>query len=586
MSQSSPAYYLGLNLGFDGSAAIVSEGRVLAFNEEERFRRIKHAPGMYPIRAIRACLAQVGISWDDLTEISIGWNLEAYTDGRMRDFYFSVREAFDIDPQTVAWQDRNLRNRDLDVYTRMHERELLRGMGVESIPPVRGYPHHYTHAFQAYMQSGMDEAVCISVDGSGDQHCTVLWECRGDTLTPLREFTIPNSLGWFYAAITEYLGFAAYDGEYKVMGLAAYGEADPDIQQRLEQVIRPDADGIGYLVDPAYIHYGAHTYSDRYTDALIDLLGRPPRQEDTPVTAWHKNLAFEAQALLERTVERMIVWAVEETGIRTVCVGGGVGLNIKMNSRLLELPGVDDVFTHPLCGDLGGAAGAALLACFEQTGVRPEHLQTLALGVEFSDEAIEQVLRTAKVPYRRSPDIAVDVADELQAGRIVGWFQGRMEAGPRALGQRSILANPTSLKYRDDVNEVVKFREEWRPFCPSMAEEAADRYLRHHTYAPFMVISFPATQELADDAPAIVHVDGTSRVQLVHEDRNPLFHRLISAFAERSGVPVVLNTSFNVRGEPIVCTPLDAIRTFSASGMDSLAIGSFIIRKEPTDLGS
>jgi len=262
-----------------------------------------------------------------------------------------------------------------------------------------------------------------------------------------------------------------------------------------------------------------------------------------------------------------------------VCVGGGVGLNIKMNSRLLELPGVDDVFTHPLCGDLGGAAGAALVACFQQTGAHPERLTTLALGVEFSDEVIERTLRTAKVPYQRSTDIAADVADELQAGRIVGWFQGRMEAGPRALGQRSILANPTSLKYRDDVNEVVKFREEWRPFCPSMLEDSADRYLEHHTYAPFMVISFPATEDLANDAPAIVHVDGTSRVQLVSEERNPLFAQLLTAFAERSGVPVVLNTSFNVRGEPIVCTPLDAIRTFSASGMDSLAIGSFLVRK-------
>ena len=579
MSATAPAYYLGLNLGFDGSAAIVSGGRVLAFNEEERFRRIKHAPGIYPTRAIRACLAQVGIEWSDIAEISIGWNLDAYTDGRMRDFYFSVREAFDIDPQTIAWQDRNLRNRDLDAYTRMHARELLRGLGLPSIPPVRGYPHHYTHAFQAYMQSGMSEAVCLSIDGSGDQHCTVLWECRGDVLTPLREFTIPHSLGWFYAAITEYLGFAAYDGEYKVMGLAAYGAEDADIRARLERVVLAEPDGIGYRVDPAYIHYGDHTYSDRYTDALIDLLGQAPRQEDTAVTAWHKNLAYEAQALLERTVERMVVWAVETTGIRNVCIGGGVGLNIKMNSRLLELPCVDDVFTHPLCGDLGGAAGAALLACFEQTGVHPERLETLALGVEYADDAIEHVLRTAKVPYIRTSDIAEAVAEELQQGRIVGWFQGRMEAGPRALGQRSILANPTSLKYRDDVNEVVKFREEWRPFCPSMLESSADRYLEHHTYAPFMVISFPATDELGQDAPAIVHVDGTSRVQLVREDQNPLFHRLISAFAAKSGVPVVLNTSFNVRGEPIVCSPLDAIRTFSASGMDSLAIGSFLVRK-------
>jgi carbamoyltransferase len=571
--------YLGINLEMDPSVAIVENGKVLAFSEEERHLRIKHAQNHYPEKALKYCLKAADCELSDISLIAINWNLTAYNDGTMKAFYEEVRREFQVDAATAGWQERNLKKRSWAEYRRMHERELQKIFGRIDIPPIADFPHHYTHAFQAYMQSGYDSAVCITIDGSGDQHCTVVWKCTGSEITPIHEVNIPHSLGWLYAAITEYLGFQAYDGEYKVMGLAAYGEPDQEIRSLVERLVTTAPDGIGYRIAPEYIHYGAHTYSGRFTDALIELLGRPPRRDGEPVEKWHTSLAYELQALLERTLIRLVRWAVGETGLSRVCIGGGVGLNVKLNSKIFEMPEVSDVFAHPLCGDSGAACGAALLACYRDTGAPPERLRTLALGYEEGSARIEELLKITKVSYERPQDIAEAVAAELEQGRVVGWLQGRMEAGPRALGQRSILANPTQEVFRDRVNAIVKFREEWRPFCPSMLEEYADKYFDRHTYAPFMIMAFRANDALRRDAPAIVHVDGTARVQLVNRETTPLYHRMIDAFRRRTGVPVVLNTSFNVKGEPIVCTALDALRTFWGSGIDVLAIGEFLIRK-------
>lgn len=577
--------YLGINLEMDPSVAIVENGRVLAFSEEERHLRIKHAQNHYPEKALKYCLKTAGCDLSDISSIAINWNLTAYNDGTMKAFYEGVRRDYPVDVATAGWQERNLKKRSWAEYRRMHERELQKIFGRIGIPPIADFPHHYTHAFQAYMQSGYDSAVCITIDGSGDQHCTVVWKCTGSEITPIHEVNIPHSLGWLYAAITEYLGFQAYDGEYKVMGLAAYGDPDAEIRSLVERLVTTAPDGIGYRIAPEYIHYGAHTYSGRFTDALIELLGRPPRRDGEPVEKWHTSLAYELQALLERTVIRLIRWAVGETGLPRVCIGGGVGLNVKLNSKIFEMPEVSDVFAHPLCGDSGAACGAALLACYRETGVTPEWLRTLALGYEESPARIEELLKITKVSYEKPQDIAEAVAAELERGRVVGWFQGRMEAGPRALGQRSILANPTQEIFRDRVNAIVKFREEWRPFCPSMLEEYAGTYFDRHTCAPFMIMAFRANEALRRDAPAIVHVDGTARVQLVSRETTPLYHRMIDAFRRRTGVSVVLNTSFNVKGEPIVCTALDALRTFWGSGIDVLAIGEFLIRKPALEQG-
>lgn len=572
--------FLGIFEGhYDPSVAIVRDGRVLAFAEEERHLRTKHARGFYPYRALKYCLDVAGASIEDVEAVGINWNLPAYTDGTVRTFFEKMRREYPVDARTVGFQDMVLRKFNQAHYQAFHEYHWRVAFGDRTFPRLVPFGHHFTHAFQACTQSPFERSLCVTVDGSGDQHCTVLWAFEDGKLRPLREMCMPHSLGWVYAAFTEYLGFEAYDGEYKVMGLAAYGRPNKNLRAKVDQIVAPAADGVEYRVDPTYIHYGAHNYSGRFTDKMNDLFGRKPRLEHEPFTEWHEDLAFAVQENLEDTIERLVAWGVRQTGIRHVCLSGGVALNIKMSSRLFLRSDVEDVFPHPLCSDSGAAAGAALAACFEVTGARPERLDSLALGLEQTNEEVEKALRNAWLDYEAPADICAATAAELAAGRVVGWFQGRMEAGPRALGQRSILADPRSIANRDRVNAVIKFREYWRPFCPSMTVESAGRYFTKYTASPFMVISFPANDRMKKDAPAVVHVDGTSRVQLVKPDVLPKYHKLLTEFEKLTGVPVLLNTSFNVKGEPIVCTIHDALRTFWATGMEVLVAGDFLIRK-------
>ena len=573
-------HFLGIfEGGFDPAVGIVRDGKLLAFAEEERFLRNKHAKGFYPIRSLKFCLDAAGVEPADVTEVALNWNIPSYTDGRMASYFSKMREEWDVDDRTVAWQRGLLAFFHEDAVAHRHQLAWRRALG--NVPPIRfkAIPHHYVHAVQAFLQSPFEDALCLTVDGSGDEFCTVLWSCRGDDVAPIYEIGMPYSLGWFYAACTEYLGFEAYDGEYKVMGLAAYGKPNPDIDRCMQRLISGAPDGIGYLVDPKFIHYGKRSWSDRFTDELPKLFGRRPRADAEPIEEWHFDFAFAAQKALEEAALRLVTWGAKKADSSNLCISGGVGLNVKMNTRLFEVDGIKRIFPHPLCSDSGAAAGAALAACWLATGARPERLTTLALGNEESDAEIEATLTRCRIPYVRPPDIADAAAEELSKGSVVGWFQGRMEAGPRALGQRSILADPRNVASRDKVNAVIKYREPWRPFCPSMIAEAASKYLDTWDDAPFMIIAFRATEKLKQDAPAIVHVDNTVRIQLVHAAHNPLYHRLLTCFAERTGVPVLLNTSFNVKGEPIVCSSIDAIRTFHGTGMDALAIGNFLVKK-------
>lgn len=573
--------YLGIFEGhYDPAVAAVRDGEVLAFAEEERFLRNKHAKGSYPERALKFCLDRAGVGPQDVAAIGINWNLKSYTDGSMSAFFSRMRKEWPaVDGRTVAWQNRVTQIYNESTTRERHQFAWRRAFGEVTLPPLHGIPHHYTHALQAYLQSPFEEALCLTVDGSGDQHCSVLWRCEGERIEPFYEINMPHSLGWFYAAFTEYLGFEAYDGEYKVMGLAAYGKANADLQGKIGRILKAAPDAIGYRLDPTFIHYGAHSWSERFTDEMPKLFERNPRAPDETIEEWHFDLAFAVQAALEGAVTRLVSRAANATGLRNLCIGGGVGLNVKMNSELFALDGIDRVFAHPLCSDSGAAAGAALGACWRETGVKPEALRTLALGNEESEGTIEATLKRCGVRYERPGDIAGAAAKELAAGNVVGWFQGRMEAGPRALGQRSILADPRKVESRDRVNAVIKYREPWRPFCPSMTAEAAERYLVDWDDAPFMIIAFRANERMKSEAPAVVHVDGTARVQLVHRTTHALYHRLISSFEKITGVPVLLNTSFNVKGEPIVCTATDALRTFFATGMDCLAIGPFLLKK-------
>lgn len=573
--------YIGIAEGHaDPSAAAVRNGSVIAYAEEERFLRNKHAFGTYPINALKYCLDETGAELENVHAVCVGWDLDAYRDGRMRRIFDEMKSEWRVDEATIKWQNSMLASFNPENVKARHELQWRRAFGDVRFPPIRHLPHHYTHAFQASMQSPFKSALVLTADGSGDQHTTVLWQKNGSDLVKLREITMPHSLGWFYAAFTEFLGFDAYDGEYKVMGLASHGKMDRSIIEKVRNVIFPGEDGIEYRLNPYYIHYGAHSYSGRFTDLLPELLGRRPRLPSDPIVNWHRNLAFAVQSELEESVCRLVKWGIKETGVRNLCVGGGVALNVKVNQRLLECLTIDDIFAHPLCSDAGAAAGAALGVCNKETKLPPETLYTLAIGPQYHEKVIVETLHAAGVKFSRPTDLHNVIASELADGRIVGWFQGRMEAGPRALGQRSILADPRSRHTADRVNEIIKHREAWRPFAPAILMSAREKYFDGTTTeSRFMTITFRANKRLEADAPAVVHVDGTVRAQFVDNETCPDLFALIVAFNECTGVPILLNTSFNVRGEPIVCSPEDAIRTFFGTGIDVLVMGGCVVRK-------
>lgn len=570
---------IGYFHGVDPAACLLVDGKLVAYVEEERLVRVKHADGLFPIRSIEYCLQAGGLDLEDVDCFAYGWNAPSFSDGTMAAFYESANAVYPPNDGTLAWQRRNLAWFHQENLTTRLRSELVRHFGAGKIPPLRFYPHHRSHAVTAYHLSPYDEALVLTVDGSGDEHTTVVWQGRGRELEPLWEAYIPNSLGWFYAAITEYLGFRAYDGEYKVMGLAAYGRPNSRFRERLAQVVSTGPAGFDFTVDPRYIHHGDHSYSDRYTDELADLLEFAPRLGKASIEPAHEDLAFEAQLLLEETVLRNVGHFQKETGLRRLCLAGGVALNVKMNSRLQRSGLFDEVFAFPIPSDSGSGIGAAVGIWQEESGRRAAPLRHVFLGPSFSDAQIEETLELCGVEHRTCADIATETARLLADGKVVGWYQGSLEGGPRALGARSILADPRDATSRDRVNGAIKFREYWRPFCPSMTEEAAQRYLVDCHRAPYMITAFEASDTAVAEIPAVVHVDNTVRVQTVDGDASPRYRALLEAFERLTGVAVVLNTSFNVKGEAIVNTPRDALRTFWSTGLDALAIGRCLVEK-------
>ena len=547
---------IGYFHGIDPAACFVREGKVEAFVEEERLVRFKHAPSMFPIRSVEFCLKQAGLELSEIDAFVYGWDSKRYSNGEMVEFYAQVNDQYPPDEATRAWQRGTLAWFNGYALRARLEIELTRHFGVSRrvLPELRFFPHHETHASAAFFLSPFEKALVLTLDGSGDSDCTTVWRGQRTQLELLARLQIPHSLGWFYAALTEFLGFKAYDGEYQVMGLAAYGSENRNLRERLARVVHEGPRGFDYVVEPRYIHHGPHSHSPRFTDHLVELLGMQPRLWSEPIRKIHEDLAFETQWALEEHTLRLAEHFQRETGLENLCIGGGVGLNVKLNSRLQRCGLFDSVFPFPIPGDSGLGIGAAVGLHVRETGRRPAPLGGLYWGPSFSDEEVEAQLRACGLSYRRCEDIADAAAQLLADGKIVGWFQGPMEAGPRALGGRSILADPRDVASRDRVNTAIKFREYWRPFCPSLSEDSAIEYLSAGRRAPYMIVAFEASEKARVEAPAIVHVDGTVRPQTVDRDSNPRYHRLLERFAERTGVPIVLNTSFNIKGAPLTPT--------------------------------
>ncbi len=563
----------------DPSAALMIDDKVIAFVEEERLLRIKHAVGYFPARAIEFVLKKANMTIDDIDVIVQPWDCNKYDSGQMQKVYDEINKRYPTTEEDIAYQKSHISALSVSSQSSIILKNLRRLFGDKEFPPIEFVNHHLSHACMAYFHSGMDECLVLTIDGSGEATTTAWWHAKDGKLKLLKEVQIPHSLGWFYSAFTEYLGFRAYDGEYKVMGLAAYGEHDPELNEKISKIIWYDGNG-GFELDPMILIRGKRSYSYYYSDNLVKFLGRSPRSKSEDISKWHINLAFEVQKKLEEIVFSMTKYWIERTGVRKLAISGGVGLNVKMNGNLFMSDMIEDIFIHPLCADTGTPIGGALAYLYNQGNeLKIEGLPDVYYGPEYSSEEIEKILLSCKLDFSKEVDICKSAAKLIAEGKVVGWFQGKMEGGPRALGNRSILADPRDVASRDKVNAVIKFREFWRPFCPSMTEEGAKRYFIKFTRAPFMIITFHATDIAKKEIPAVVHVDGTVRPQIVEEDTNPLYHRLIKEFEALTGVPCVLNTSFNIKGEPIVCSPHDAIRTFSATGLDALAIGDFLIVK-------
>ncbi|MCU1343645.1 MAG: novN [Candidatus Acidoferrum typicum] len=556
-----------ITLGFnysqmhDSSACIARDGELLFAVAEERISRIKH-DASFPRLAIRACLDFAKVPANQLDFICQGWpaprrmfatDLKCFLGGRYPVTYSNVLNSARL-YGSMTHQDGGFR-------------PFANYFG-QTRAKMRFVDHHLAHAISAYSYSGLDNAAVVVMDGRGAWEASSIWYGHGGRLDHVLTIPWPNSLGLFYAQFTQYLGFVPNSDEWKVMGLAPYGTPGVNLNEFIS------------LNHESY-RVNSQLLLDRSngTSAIAKRLG-PERRPESEIDESFKNVAFAVQDACEVAMLALVKLATQKTNCRNVCLAGGVALNSKANGKIQASGMVDNIFVQPAASDDGVALGAVLAPYLDNGGRLPMRpLRHAYLGPEFSDAEIEKALRTYKLRAVKLENVATTTADLLASGKIIGWFQGRMEFGPRALGGRSILADPRDPEMNAKVNNAVKFREWWRPFAPSMLKEVAGEYLEHACDSPFMILTNPVRPEKRDIIPSVTHVDGSARPQTVEKDINPLYWNLINEFGKRTGVPVVMNTSFNLRGEAIVNTPTDAVRTFFSSGMDALVIGSYLVEK-------
>ena len=557
----------------DSSAALVRDGNLIAAAEEERFSRVKH-DGRVPFGAIDYCLRAGGVTMKDVDWIA--YPDRPYRTGANSQLAEMKDETLDIMVSEGKARKRSkLHKKALGIAARvgiapdlgMHPmaeegfRALERRFG--KLPPVKYDGHHLAHAAAAYLTSGFDDAAVVTMDGRGGPLSAATWHAHQTDIEVLDEEPYTNSLGWFYRDCTRFVGLGDF-GEGKLMGLAPYGNASAQIS------------AVNALIDTT------ETRWFRYLSAPTEAgTGFAARVDEDVLSGPYADFAAATQHALERGYEKAVRSAVGRSHSRKVCVGGGVALNCSANGKLLASSVAEDMWLFPASGDAGLSVGAALLCARDGGELVPRRIDSPYHGPEFSEAEIEAALRLeSRVTYMRPEKFLAEVAKCIAGGAVTGWFQGRMELGPRSLGNRSILADPRTIAMRDKVNRV-KGREMWRPLAPSvLAERAADYFVRVPPNA-FMLFATQVTDLTREVAPAIVHVDGSARPQPVARDLNAAFHELLTLFASLTGVPILLNTSFNAAGEPIVCTPADALRTFLATDLDLLAIGPFLVTKQP-----
>jgi carbamoyltransferase len=562
-------------VGHDSAAAILRDGDVIAAAAEERFTRFKHATGpggntTPPRQACGFCLTQARASIDDVEHIAFYCD---FTSDALRQRMDALAPHLTVD---VA-------ERVFAAYRLVHEGTVSNARVAEEIAEVFEHrpkatlhfvPHHLAHAACAFHSSGYAESGILTIDGFGEKSSSVFALGGPQGIRVVEETMLPGSLGVLYMMMTAYLGFRPLDGEYKVMGLASYGNPKTYAAQ-FEALFEEEADGTCRTTALARGDFGAY---------IKDLLG-PARKTADAVTQREMDIAAALQQRFEDAMLRRLAHLKAAHGIERICLAGGGALNVVMTGKLARSGMFKETYVFPASGDDGASVGAAQYVHHQVLGHPPsgKALPTMSLGPSYAEPALEQALATyrAKVTSHRVDDIEEAVAAALAEGKVVGWFRDRMEFGPRALGNRSILADPRTAEMRDVVNQRVKHREEFRPFAPAAIAERASTYFDMHGvgHSDFMEFVVPATALGRAHAQAVVHFDGSARIQTVERHANPSFWKVIDAFGRRTGVPIVLNTSFNVRGEPIVCTPSDAIRCFLSTDIDLLALENHLVVK-------
>lgn len=550
-------YVLGINAAFhDAAAAILKDGQLIAAAEEERFTHIKHGKRPIPFsayelpfHAIDYCLKEAGIHLKDVSHIAYSFdpdvNRIGVYPGNDDIFLDAIRHA---PHHLVSGYPHHLQQRFDGITTNNFTWHFI--------------DHHIAHAASAFLVSPFESAAILVLDGRGENAGTSYYTGKGTDIKKISEVLVPHSLGLLYEAITTHLGFLHSSDEYKVMALASYGK--PVYLDAFRNMITVKEDG-NYIIE---------------SGDFETLFGKA-RKRNEPLTQHHFDVAHSLQKVLEETVLTLVNWLHNTTSEENLCMAGGVALNCVLNAVIRDKGPFKNVWVQPAAGDAGTALGAALYADMQHRSdaKRTFEMQHAYWGPSFSDEDIETFLKWTKVPYRKLGNVAEETAGLLAQDQIIGWFQGRMEFGPRALGSRSILASPIHANMQQRLNEI-KDREDFRPVAPVVLEEDAATWFENAGYSPYMLFVYNVKKDKAAQIPAVTHTDGTARIQTVNRQQHQRYYDLINAFKKITGVPVLINTSFNTRGEPVVCTPRDAIECFWTSPFDALVIGSFLLEKQ------
>lgn len=575
-------YILGINAYHaDSSAAIFKDGVMIAATEEERFTRVKHWAG-FPAKAIAFCLREANISVKELDAVAIGrdpnakyWNKVKFIAKHPFQSWHFVRDRFFNQKKVTSLEEEFAHYFDITA-AEMH-------------PKIHQVEHHRSHLASAFFSSPFEEAAVLSIDGSGDFSTTMLAIGKGNQFEVLDSIDFPHSLGIFYTAFTQWLGFPHYGDEYKVMGLAPYGEAK--YTEQLMELIHLLPNGLfelnlKYFRDPSkgFVSYGENNIPQvpsLYGDALVTKFG-PARPAAEPLSQFHKDMAASVQQAAERTIFHVLTHLQKRTGLQQVCIAGGVAQNSVANGKITRNTGFKEVYIPSAGHDAGISMGAAQFVyhqTFQQPRVAPVY--SAYTGAQFTNEDIEALLQARGIAYKKfdNDSLFEYVAERIRNAGVVGWFQGRAEFGPRALGGRSILADPTRADAKDLLNSKIKRRESFRPFAPSILKEYVDEYFELNDLVPFMEKVFPIRAEKRGLLPAVTHVDGTGRLQSVDQSVSPRYYALISAFHKKSGIPILLNTSFN-ENEPIVNAPAEALDCFLRTQMDMLVMENIVVERE------